>query len=648
MRIKTSLACAALLTAAAATRAQTPATDDSVELPEVVLTATRLPGASVPISEYAGNVSIITRTEIEESPAYNLPELLRREVGVLPTDSVGGGSQTAALGMRGFGEKAGTLILVDGARRNDAGDGFFLWGSVPLEEIERVEIIRGGASMIYGEGAAAGVINIVTRKAAREPWAIGTKLEGGSFGYYSGHLDISARTNNFSYRFNADRTEWSGYRDGANFRNWNLGGQIGADTDAGEFTLNYSFHNQYTEDPSPITAAELAVNPRQVGTTQFTFENDVHRLNLAWQQETESGWNIAARTHAQSMETLSTGFGPVQTEQPGFGGILQARKTFEIAGRDHDLTFGGEGVRQEFSQMTAFGKTIYDATTLSAFLPNTIELMEKTRLSAGARFDARETDLNLVFPAFAGSKNNDEWSYQFSLLRELPWQAGAWIGWSDTYRLPSANDVVSGVPGFASNPALVPVRSRTVEIGVRTDVTKRLSGSVTWYRSSVENDIFFNPTTFGNANGDVIRHGVEATVKARPAKWISLYQNGAYNDVTFDGGANDGNNLVLVPEFQLGGGITFHAGKNLTLSVQNTYVGRQVRVNDVANALERNAYNVLDVRAAYRWKNAETYLVINNLLDRGYEQLPAAPNFAGDKHNPAPGIGARIGVRARF
>ena len=641
---------AALLATATSAFAQSdPAAqhDHTLELPGIVVTAPRLPGNGTPLAEYPGNVSIITRTEIEESPAYNLPALLRQEAGVMAYDSIGGGSQTAALSLRGFGEKAGTLILIDGVRMNDAGDGFFLWGSVPLENIDRVEIIRGGASMVYGEGAAAGVINIVTRKAAQKPWSLGTRLEAGSFGYYSGHLDISVRTNNFSYRFNADRTEWSGYRDGANFRSWNLGGQIGTETAAGEFTLGYIFHQQYSEDPSPITPAEFAANPRQVGTTQFAFENDVHRVNLAWQHDLESGWEFDARLHAQSYETFSTGFGPTKTEQPSLGGVLQLRKKSEIAGRDNALTVGTEGIRQEFTQSTAFGKTIHDSTTISGFIEDSLQILEKTRLSAGARFDSRDTDMNIV-PAFSGSKSNDEWSYKLSLNRELPWQAQAWIGWSDTYRLPSANDVVSGDPTFASNPTLVPVRSRTLELGLRSDESKPVSASVTWFTSQVKNDIFYNPTTFANANGDVLRQGIEASLRARPAKWISLYQNITYNDVTFDGGANDGRNLVLVPEFQLGTGISLHPGKGLTLSLENTYVGRQVRINDVANALERNAYNVLSVRLAYRHGAWETYASVNNLLDRLYEQLPASPNFFGDKHNPAPGIGARIGLRAEF
>lgn len=100
---------------------------------------------------FPANVTVISREAIAQSPAFTLPELLRQQVGFTSLDTVGFAGQQSQFSLRGYADKAGTLILVDGVRANDAGGGFFLWNSVPLAAIERVEIIRGGASTIYGE-----------------------------------------------------------------------------------------------------------------------------------------------------------------------------------------------------------------------------------------------------------------------------------------------------------------------------------------------------------------------------------------------------------------------------------------------------------------------------------------------------------------
>jgi iron complex outermembrane recepter protein len=643
----------AALAAAAPAQSQTATTEDTAQLPEVVVTATRLPDATIPAADYAGNVSIVTRTEIEAAPAFNLQDLLGQEVGFTPLETVGFGTQTAPFGMRGFGEKAGTLVLVDGVRMNDAGDGFFLWNSVPIENIDRVEIIRGGASTIYGEGAAAGVINIITKEASRKPLASSFSFSGGNHGYYDGHIELSGTQKGISYRFNADREEWAGWRDGANFRSWNLGARFAKTLPVGKLSLSYSFHTQYSENPSTLTTAQFLANPRQVGATQFTFENDVHRVNLGYRKAIESGWNLGANFHAQSYDTTSTGFGLVSTEQPSIGFVAQASREDEIFARENNFTLGGEVRRQDFAQ-SGFGLTVHDDFNYGIFLENRHHILDQTRITAGARYDIRDSSLVLPFPAFTGEKENDEWSYKFSLDHDLSAKTKAWISWSLAYRLPSANDVISSDPTFPGNPALVPVQSRTFEAGIRTRPSRLLDGSLTYYYSQVEDDIYSEPgaPSFGGANNaDVLRQGIELSLKSRPTKKLSLHFNAAFADAQFDGGTRDGNRLTMVPEWQLSSGISLRPNANWTLALNNVYVGGQVRFFDVGNTLSQNVYNVMNAKLSYRWNRFETYVSVNNLLDRVYEQFPTSNPFVAPfapRHNPAPGINFRAGLNARF
>ncbi len=622
-----------------------------MELPPLVVTATRLPEETVAVEKVPAHVTVLTRETIAQSPAFTLPELLRQQVGFTSLDTVGFAGQQSQFSLRGYADKAGAHILLDGVRVNDAGSGFFLWNSMPLAAIERIEVIRGGASTIYGEGAAAGVINIITKEAANQPLAGSVGASVGNLGFYQGSFALSGRTNAVSYVVTGSRNEWAGWRDGANYRGWNLLAKPSVETPAGRFTFGYQFHDDYSENPDLLTPAQFAANPRQRGATQFTFEQELHRGWIDYHQTFEAAWTVNAKAFATKDNGYGTGFANVTTVQPSYGGTVQVDWNTEPWRRANTLTFGGEAVRQEFAQSSPFGTTVHDSSTLGFFAQDTLELLPKLTLAAGVRFDHRSTFLNVpfAFPVFTGSKENNVWSPKGSLNWEFAEKSSAWVSVSQAYRLPSANDVVSADARFASNPSLVPVNARTVEFGVRSQRHKLLGGSLAWYHSWVEDDIFSDPATFGNNNADAIRQGVELTLNSQPAEWVELDFSAAWSDAHFTSGAYAGQQQVLVPDWQLTGGVNFRPATGWLWRVETVYVTGQRRFNDLPNALSQNTYTVVNTKLSYQWKRLTTYASVNNLLDRLHEQFPTYNTFVTAlRHNPAPGISFQMGVTATF
>ncbi len=129
---------------------------------EVVVTATMI---EEPIREIPKNVTVITREDIEQASSNNVVDLLAREAN-LNLLSFFGTDKRASVDIRGFGATgvSNVVVMVDGFRLNPpdlAGPDF---SSVPLDQIERIEIVRGGGSVLYGDGAVGGVINIITKK----------------------------------------------------------------------------------------------------------------------------------------------------------------------------------------------------------------------------------------------------------------------------------------------------------------------------------------------------------------------------------------------------------------------------------------------------------------------------------------------------
>ena len=151
---------ACMLLVACRTRAQSVSTEN--ELSEIVVTANRFPQKQINTGKI---LTVITRKEIEGSPASNVGELLNRQTGITVIGANNSPGSNPDVYMRGAGT-GNALILMDGVPINDASTirATFDLNFIPLGEIERIEILKGGQSTLYGSDAVAGVINIITKK----------------------------------------------------------------------------------------------------------------------------------------------------------------------------------------------------------------------------------------------------------------------------------------------------------------------------------------------------------------------------------------------------------------------------------------------------------------------------------------------------
>jgi vitamin B12 transporter len=152
-----------------------------VSLPQVVVSATRLP---TPAAEVASSVTVITSQNIEGKQQRTLPDVLR-DVPGLNIVQTGGPGGTSSVFMRGTNSNH-TKVLIDGIDAGDptSGNGSFDFAHLLTSDIERIEVLRGPQSGLYGSDAVGGVINIITKKGAGAAKLVGS-LEGGSFGTFN-------------------------------------------------------------------------------------------------------------------------------------------------------------------------------------------------------------------------------------------------------------------------------------------------------------------------------------------------------------------------------------------------------------------------------------------------------------------------------
>ncbi len=173
-----------------------PKENDVVETGEVIVTANRYEETS---SSVPASVTVITEKDIENTAARDIPDMLRTVAGIHVND-ITGNRRSYTVDLRGFGETAGlnTLVLVDGRRINQVDLSGTDWSLIPIDRVSRIEIIKGGrASVLYGDNAAGGVINIITKKG--EDFKFGGKVAAGSYESYKTSAYLSGSKNNFSY-----------------------------------------------------------------------------------------------------------------------------------------------------------------------------------------------------------------------------------------------------------------------------------------------------------------------------------------------------------------------------------------------------------------------------------------------------------------
>src|SRR6185369_12841271 len=162
----------------------------------VVVSATRFPED---VRRLPASTTVITADDIQKSAARTIPELLQEQVGITTKDFFGNNASNTSVDLRGFGVTGGqnTLILLDGRRITDIDLTTVQWAAVPLAGIERIEILRGTGAVLYGDGASAGVINIVTRSPLRQGPLLEAYGRAATFNTLEGQLYANHASGNF-------------------------------------------------------------------------------------------------------------------------------------------------------------------------------------------------------------------------------------------------------------------------------------------------------------------------------------------------------------------------------------------------------------------------------------------------------------------
>ena len=462
-----------------------------LQLPNQVVTATRVATA---VTDTIADVSIIDRATLELAGQTSLREVLSQQPGV-QTASSGSYRSTAGIFLRGS-VTSQTLVLIDGVRVGSATSGGASLENIPLSRIERIEILRGAASALYGPDAVGGVIQIFTREASpglQMDASVGVGTDGqqqagaslrgsdGALGYSLGvsrekASGISVISNPMSGSYNPDEDGFSSSSVDAK-----LSARLNREHAVSVSLLRSDSDYQFDSVPFP--------NP--LGLTRITSEArakvGLANATLKWDAQWLTLWHSTVTIGSSDEQSLADYF---RLADGAFGGNTRFNTSRRQATWQNDITFGKDvlSVMLEGRNETVDSNTAYTVT--SRDVRSALASYAVNRPAWNALVVARNDD-NSQF----GNFNNWALSGGYRMTDSL--RAVASVGTS--FQAPSFNQLY--YPGFG-NPSLQPQRNRATELGLKYHLGNVSLGAVAY-----NNDIqgFIVPTTNVQSSLAVLR-----------------------------------------------------------------------------------------------------------------------------------------------
>ncbi|VAX29809.1 Outer membrane vitamin B12 receptor BtuB [hydrothermal vent metagenome] len=594
-------------------RAENMSETEVVILPPVIVTATK---TEISRDESAASATVIDAKTIEEKQLRTVVDALRTVPG-LDIVQTGGPGGTASVFIRG-GNSSHTLVLIDGVQVNSPTLGQYNFANLTTDNVERIEIIRGPQSTLYGADAVGGVIQIFT-KTGRGPFSGSFSVEGGSFNSYRESLNLMGSSEQIDYSFSASRFDTKGFskaeagseRDG--YENTSLSSRIAlhlTETALLDWSMRYS-DARVDVDGFSNTAP---FNPIDNFATQ---ENTSFSSAVSFSSQILDAWRQNFQYFFQDEE--STGKDIV----PGFNNfkIETQNQTFDW---QHDLSLG------QYNTLTLG----YEYEALSGKnngTPGFDKTLRNKAPYALNQFRFAPVIFNVGFRLDDNSQFGEKKTYKTELayLHDAT-NSKIRATYGTGFHAPTLNDLY--FPNFG-NPNLKPEESRSFEFGFEQKLMgDALQLTATYFHTRFDELIVFvfDPNTFIGQPENVQKAKIEGWELGgvwRISKKITLSLDYTLTDTQ---NKNTGDELARRPKHKGSGTLTLKPIQALSVSLDFRYVGK--RFNDTANNIRMNDYTVVNLATRYDFtKTLQGFARIENLLNRDYQEVNgfATAGFSG-------------------
>jgi len=583
----------------------------------IIVSATRIDTPDV-AATYASEVH--TRRDIERSGATTLVEYLARQTSIQLSPYFGN-RFTPSINMRGYGASDGfqnVVISLDGRRLNNIDLVPQLLGAIPLADIDRIEIAKGSGSVIYGDGATAGSIQVYTKPRT----GASIEINAGNHEAIGATANAGLVRDRFAVSATVDHSETggisdkdpTGHRDAFFADTWRAAASA-KPVDALKLTLDAGSARIDTRYPGSLTLAQFRDDPAQNDGTPYThqkFESDYWGVGAEY--ELTRAWRLSARHHDEDKMSEFVSFAFMSDYR-----YVSDELAVQFLGDALSVTAGVQsfdGVRKD-SVSETFKRN------LGWFAQGQYELGQLS-LSAGARRERVEYEFDP--DSGARLKADDELSsWDIGANYQLDEALSVFGNYNRSFQAPDIDrffvtDFFTGVTNF--NGFIEPAKARTVTLGLNHRVAaNRLKLSV--FHVDLEDEIFFEPFTFTNTNIDKShKYGLEVQDTWRIASKLTGVLNYTWTRALIDrdndgAGAFDGKELPGVPRHNVVVGLNVQVGEQGDLHLTHSWRSKAWAANDFDNnnAQRQREYQSTDLAYRHRLKDLELYAAVSNLFE---------------------------------
>ena len=647
------------------------------------------------LNEVPANVKVITRDEIENSSSNTIPQVLS-QIGGLRVTGLNSSSLNldASVDMGGFGPTGNstTVVLVDGIRINPIDSGSVDWESIPIDSIERIEILQGGASVQYGNGAVGGVINIITNGGKRNINQASTTY--GSWGTSINNAIFRNTVEKTTYQLSANTSNTNGWRPNTAANAYSIDAKVSQDLGGGDRVYVDAYYG-YTNSQlaSPVVGLvgsgnPLSVRPQEVGNnlttnnsgfrqglTKSLNENFVAELDTSYNNKTSFIYTPQA-DYFTSLDpnNLNYGFAGSAMNSKLQGWQLAASPRIKANFADVGTTIVGYDFSRanqagsstysplsqdiikanQYDPVTQFGSYYNNLTSNSqnaTQINNSVYAMQKIPLgkifeaSGGFRRQVQQaaTSTSSVTSVNSPISNTQQYAANAGDIalnaNYLPGQR-RYVKWNQSFRFPNIDEYwgfgydANGVGTTFFSGILQPQTTQTYEAGGNWSVlNSKITSSI--FKSMTQNEISYNPTTGINYNSiyQTNRGGILFDVASNITPSFNIGAGGKYQKSYYANGPYAGNAIPIVPDTLLNARANYLITSGWTVGGVVNYVSNQhydTGPNNYSSAPVMPAYVLGDIFTAYKFQAIEAKLIVKNVGNAQYSTYGGVSSFSGN------------------
>ncbi|HXV37067.1 MAG TPA: TonB-dependent receptor [Myxococcota bacterium] len=599
---------------------------DVLQVGDVVATATR---TDTPAAEVASSVTVVTAAEIERRQLKLVTEVLRTVPGVDVRRNGGPGTQTSIF-MRG-GDSDHVLVLLDGVELNDPAspNRAAILNDLTTEDIERIEIVRGPQSVLYGGDAMSGVIQIFTKRGSGKPKVVASG-EGGSYATADGVLSVSGATEQLSYAASGSYWTTDGFssRSSGNERDGYWNGTASAragwkPSDALSFDGTFRYSDAQVEfDGSPAAESDRHIDSEQL---LARFAPRLSLFDGRWVQTLSGQFSRTVRD-TQEPPFFPAGAPSTHTQIDGSLYAIEWQNDVRIADWNR-LTVGLERQWEE-ADFAAFDFATLrfvsfdgDRRNFAVYVQDQVTWGERLFGTLGLRFDD-------------SSDFDSEWTGRFTIGTSVPEIHTIFRGSIGRgFKAPSLQEL--NPVAFGGTPNLEPEESLGADLGFETSLCDdRFEATATFFYNDVDNLIIavFDDVTFESVNVNIDRskaYGVEAGVELEIVDDLRFGGNYTYTHTEAKGnpaafGISNGSRLLRRPTHKASLDLIWgFLDDRAQLAATLLYIGDRRDLSPVTfSPTTAEDYVTLNLTGRFKVSDwLEIFARADNVLDEDYEDV---------------------------